>query len=223
VSILFHRVSPSGAWYFEGPRGEGRDTIGYEICESHYPPPPSDQDVYEDDELIEGGRSFEHFYDYHFRIAPNNKVMIPFLTSFAKAAIHMPALRQAVLWSPIRWAVDGGDSDDESETDEFVTEAFDYFQPPEKFNGWHLAWVLSYYCPGGQSLGTRANTEDSQRSARQIQWRVGEWRPNSELHSLFQQIGRQEHGEALTEDWYDEDFAHGLVPRRYFEYLTPGR
>jgi hypothetical protein len=38
IFIMFHLVSPSGAWYFEGPRGEGQDTIGYKVNESSYPP-----------------------------------------------------------------------------------------------------------------------------------------------------------------------------------------
>ncbi|KAF2257510.1 hypothetical protein CC78DRAFT_622562 [Lojkania enalia] len=213
VFIMFHMVSPSGAWYFEGPRGEGRGSTGYELDESSYPPlEPTEEDEYLDDEVVCGGRSFEDRYNFWFRISPNDNVLGPFLASFAKAAANMPDLRQAILWSPLRWDVDCGEDDE--------GESFDYFEPPKKFYPEYLAWGLAYYVPGvGSAFAT--NPGETKCKARQIWWKVGEWRPNPEIHSLFQQIGRQEHGEALKEYWDDDEFGQGLVSRDYFEYWTP--
>lgn len=46
---------------------------------------------------------------------------------------------------------------------------------------------------------------------RQIRWSVGGWRPSEELHALFREIGRLEHGEGLEERWVEEGFLEGLV------------
>jgi hypothetical protein len=44
IFLMFHMVSPSGAWYFEGPRGEGRALAGYELDDSSYPPLETTED-----------------------------------------------------------------------------------------------------------------------------------------------------------------------------------
>jgi hypothetical protein len=204
VNIKFHMVSPSGTWYFEGPRGEGRDLKGYEIDESSYPP----LEMTEEDEdaefaIQEGTRSFQSIYCFMFRMSPNNDILGPFLTSFAKAAANMPDLRRAVLWSPLRWDVYYEEDD------------FEYFQPPYKFYSEGVSWGLVYYMPG-ESESFQTYPGEVQSDARQIWWSVGEWRPNPEIHSLFQQIGRQKHGEALKEYWNDDEYSQRYVPRYYF-------
>ncbi|KAF2871533.1 hypothetical protein BDV95DRAFT_572233 [Massariosphaeria phaeospora] len=111
---MFHVASPSGAWYFEGPRGKSRDTIGYEVNESSYPPlEHTEDDECEDGEVKDSGfRSFEIIYDFQFRISPNENVLKPFLSNFAKAAANMPGLRTAVLWSPLRFDMNGREADE---------------------------------------------------------------------------------------------------------------
>jgi hypothetical protein len=90
VFIMFHTVTPSGAWYFEGPRGEGRESIGHEVNESSYPPLETTEEDEEDDhEAHDYGRSFETHNAFSFRISPNDNVLGPFLASFAKAAANM--------------------------------------------------------------------------------------------------------------------------------------
>lgn len=43
--VVFHMVSPSGKWYFQGPRGEGTDTPSFEVTNASYPPlHPTDLD-----------------------------------------------------------------------------------------------------------------------------------------------------------------------------------
>lgn len=182
VFIMFHMVSPSGGWYFEGPRGEGRESTGYEINESSYPPlEPTEEDEGLDLDAVEENWAFEDMYGYWFRISPNDSILGPFLASFAKAAANMPDLRQAILWSPLRWCVDGGEDDENG--------AFDYFEPPKKFYPEYLAWGLAYYSPGTSAF--KKNPGEVNCNARQIWWKVGEWRPNPEIHILFQQIGRK--------------------------------
>lgn len=214
VFIMFHIVSPSGAWYFEGPRGEGRESIGYEVNESSYPPlvtTEEDEGLHDDIEEC-GTRSFQTVSQFWFRISPNDNVLGPFLASFAKAAINMPDLRQAILWSPLRWDVDGGEDDEGA--------AFEYFEPSKNIYPNDLAWGFAYYIPrAGSAFAT--NPGETKCEARQIWWKVGEWRPSPEIHGLFQQIGRREHGEALREHWDDDKFGQRLVSRGYFEHWTP--
>ncbi|KAF2686377.1 hypothetical protein K458DRAFT_476867 [Lentithecium fluviatile CBS 122367] len=212
VFIMFHMVSPSAAWYFEGPRGEGREMIGYEVNESSYPPldtTESDKDW--DTEVDEHGRTFEHYSCSHFRISPNDNMLGPFLASFAKAAANMPDLRLAILWSPLKWDVDNGDSDEE--------EPFDYFEPPEEFYPGDLAWGLKYNARIGKAVFIR-RPEGGSREARQIWWKVGNWRPSPEIHDLFREIGREKYGEALKEHW-DDRFGLESFSRDDFNHWTP--
>jgi hypothetical protein len=231
--LMFHMVSPSGAWYFEGPKGEGRESTGYDVNKDSYPPlgTPGDDEEDKDDEDDEDDDEDEDVEDldcqevtkddpifddngsFSFRISPNDNMMVPFLTSFAKAAIHMPKLRKCVLWSPLKWDIDGDDS---------AGPTFDYYEPPGAFYNYTdcLAWGLAYYASNeGRSFDTNRGERNSQ--SRQLWWKVGEWRPSEELHHSFQQIGHREHGEDMKEYWDDEEFGQGLVHRGYFDFLTP--
>jgi hypothetical protein len=241
--LMFHMVSPSGAWYFEGPKGEGRDLTGYDVNKDSYPPlgttgggktDEDDEDEEDEDEEDEDDEDNEHDEDeedvdchevtkddpifdddgsFSFRISPNENVMVPFLTSFAKAAIHMPKLRRYVLWSPLKWDVDGNDSADP---------AFDYYEPPGASYNYRdcLAWGLAYYAPN-EGRPFDINRGENNSKSRQLWWKVGEWRPSKELHDSFQRIGRREHGEDMKEYCDDEEFGQGLVHRGYFDFLTP--
>ena len=39
---------------------------------------------------------------------------------------------------------------------------------------------------------------------RKLEWLTWKWRPDPQLHSLFQQIGLEKHGQELEEEWADE-------------------
>jgi hypothetical protein len=220
VSIMFHIVSPSGAWYFEGLRGEGRDTLGYAVNDASYPPlEHTDEDEDDEFEVEEcGRRSFEEHYSFQYRISPNEKVLRPFFSNFAKAAANMPALRQAVLWSLLRFDVDGGEPD---EREPFMLDYSEF--PRDRYQHGdleNLAWGLAYYKPNYRSYFTN-NPAEFFSNARRIWWKVGKWRPDPELHDLFQQIGRREHGKALEEHWKDERHGERLVTRIDFEDWRP--
>ncbi|KAH7131859.1 hypothetical protein B0J11DRAFT_599868 [Dendryphion nanum] len=208
ISVMFHMISPSGAWYFEGPRGEGRDSIGYEVNESSYPPlETTGDDLWLHDEIEENPRSLENGgHHLQFRISPNENLLCPLLTSLAKAAANMPKLKKLNVYSHLTWDPYCA-SDDE-------LEPFEHFEPPRYMydvnNQRGFDWGFAYAPPGHHSICPwNSFVEDEDRgeicSARQMWWRAGDWRPIPELHGLFRQIGYQEHGEALEEYWgYDQ-------------------
>jgi hypothetical protein len=217
--IMFHIVSPGGTWYFEGPRGEGRDTPCYGVDESAYPELPELDLTKESDcsngDWDEAGRSFEDTYLYYFRISPNNAVLRPFLASFAKAAAQMHDLRKAILWCPLRWDVDGGDDE------EWNYERFADIDPPappgrdseHSHSVDYLAWGLVYYVPCREAFGITAGGEDY--DSRRIWWEVGQWRPDPQLHHLFQKIGHGRYGGEMKEYWSGQDTNAGY----YFDFL----
>ncbi|KAH7079797.1 hypothetical protein FB567DRAFT_129202 [Paraphoma chrysanthemicola] len=213
IYLMFHTVSPSGAWYFEEPQGEGRDSLGHEIDETHYPPNAQEDVMTDCDDIFESDKYFESWGDCQFRIYPNEAVLVPFLESFAKAAAQMPNLKQAVLWSPLRFSPDGDDE---------LGPMLRYYEPPHQFYENHIAWGIAYETPGlpwGFSFSTKI--EDRDCKARRIWWRVGEWRPSKQLHAAFQQIGCHRLGEDLQEDWSHEKYGSALVTLEYFELFTP--
>ncbi|KAH4302897.1 hypothetical protein HBH64_055300 [Parastagonospora nodorum] len=209
VRVMFHMVTPSGTYYFEGPRGEGRELMGHEIGSSEeHPEYPSDDECDVCCTVREHSRSFEDWVSFQFRICANEGVLVPFLASFAKAAFHMPALKHAVLYSLLSWDVDGDDD---------YVDQFHYYEPPKRFFPDSMAWGLEYCAPGIISI-SMTNSDIVNLKERRIRWRVGEWRPDSETHSLFQRIGLQQHGPALEEQWTDDEFGSGFVTRDYFEH-----
>jgi hypothetical protein len=154
VFIIFHMVSPSGAWYFEGPTGEGRHTSGYEVNEVSYPPLEHTDDDEGDDWDVEDGerRSYQSNYDLQFRILPNEAVVRLCLANFARAAANMPKLKQAVLWSPLRWDIWG--------SDDGTRELFLLFDNQVPYNyRQNLAWGLAYYKPNYCSYFTKKPAE----------------------------------------------------------------
>ncbi|KAF2180483.1 hypothetical protein K469DRAFT_672349 [Zopfia rhizophila CBS 207.26] len=202
LDVMFHMVSPSGSWYFEGPKGEGHDTAGFKITNSSYPPleeTSDDKDM--DYELAESGDRRSTTDNSHFRVAPNDTTLGLFIAGFAKAAAEMPSLREAAIWSPLRW-YPGEDLEEE------------YDLHPQNIRT-SLAWGIAYIAPGGLALNTNPGENYSQ--ARQIWWKVAKWRPDPQLHDLFHQIGRQKHGEDLKEYWNDDEYGEELIDRYVFE------
>jgi hypothetical protein len=212
--IKFYMTTPSGNWYFEGPRGEGRDLPSYDIPTSSYP-----HDYLQDCDDDERRRSFETSAVYMFRISPNEQVLRPFLAGFAKALTNMPNLRHTALWTPLDLETNGYSDDDEGDAGGDDNTAFDYYNLPDSWVKGEMAWGLQYCAPG--EMGVVDQNPRRISESRQIRWSVGEWRPDPELHGMFQQIGREQHGEALEESWDDDKFGHGLVVRwDFFEDLT---
>lgn len=206
--IMFHIVAPSGSWYFEGPRGEGRGIRGFRLNEDSYPSDDEEETGCSSDEF---DRSFEH-YDYCcFRVSPNIEVLRPLLMGFANAAVNMPKLKQAILWAPLRWDPDGADDHDSSMFDYIHESALDYAT--------ECAWGVGYDYPGELPM-LKIGDGWRERYIRHLWWEVGNWRPDAALAETFHEIGRAEHGDKLKETYgYGED-SFGLADRYWIEEFT---
>ncbi|KAJ4356542.1 uncharacterized protein N0V89_004576 [Didymosphaeria variabile] len=104
LNTTFHLRTPSGSWYFRGPDGQGESDIGYAITDTMRPPfsDDNDEDIrWHDERRQEFAPSDSYVPMTTFRAVPNDHVITPFLSAFAKAASEMHALRAAVLWAPI--------------------------------------------------------------------------------------------------------------------------
>jgi hypothetical protein len=188
--VTFHLAHPKGRWYFQGPGGEGHDAIGYEVTDASYPPfETSELDLEMDALREERPCGCSTYANLQFRVVPNNDNLRPFLAGFACAAKSMPRLKEAMLWSPLSWEIL------EDYDDEFADHGID---------GSELLWGVAYTEPGRSS---------NKGPSRQFEWMVGEWRPDTQLRNLFHEIGREEHGDDLTELW-TEDVYDSLFPDR---------
>ncbi|KAF2821655.1 hypothetical protein CC86DRAFT_302458 [Ophiobolus disseminans] len=189
VSILFHMSSPSGRWYFAGPNGDGRDTEGYEVTEASYPPlmdTLAEETL--DEEAEDHGFQLSNVTCNKFRVQPNDEVLVPFLTAFARAASSMPVLKEACIWTKLRWDasdVEGYDEDDGTQ----------YAQWPDE----PLAWGITFHYS----------------KSRQLWWSTGHWRPDGALRQLFQDIGDKT--TELIEYWGHERYGEGLPLRPIFD------
>jgi hypothetical protein len=204
LSVMFHPVSPSGVWYFEGLHDVGVDE-GLEVDESSYPPFETTEDDEVADSQIEWDFQWvEHHVFAQYRVKPNNKTLVPFLTAFARAAALMPSLQEAALWSPLMF--------DPGSIEEY--EGFDYKEVAYAVED-ELAWGIAYAKPGIQAFTDILGEHFA--AFRQMWWYVGDWRPNPELLDLFRQIGRQEQGEQISMQWGDPFTNPGLPERSVFE------
>lgn len=203
VCILFHPSTPAGRWYFDGPQGLGHDHQGFDVNEQCYPPlEDSEADRALDEEVEDDGLDTEVVTSKQFRVQPNNEYLSPFLTAFAKAAAEMPKLKEACLWSPLRWQA--GDSYGDS--DEIGKEFSKWPDRP-------LAWGITYIAP--ENLGFHFEGKHF-CSSRQLFWTTGQWRPSDELHDLFGRIGDQ--NVELFEYWGFESYGkEKLALREVFD------
>jgi hypothetical protein len=198
LSVMFHMTSPNGSWYFQGLQNQGA-TEGYKVDENSYPPVTNEGKVHTEDREWNMRQKYIDWDDQsltQYRVVPNEDTLVPFLTSFARAATSMPSLTQATLWSPIDVCpveVDGN-SDDHQE----------------------LAWGIAY-CRAGIEAPLRDDPGEDFSDVRQIWWKVAKWRPDPELHKLFQAIGHQSPGEGLQEYWDDYQYGQDLIERGSFE------
>jgi hypothetical protein len=207
LSVHFYLASPSGAWYFCGPDGEGQDTEGYEITSAMYPSlNPISSDNEWDYEKGENGLHDWEGVAASFRVRPIEETLTPFLTAFTRAARNMHRLRRAMLWTSMTWAA--GDVDDTYDTSTFDAAA--------EISSWHtspLAWGIAFAQAGEEAFSTRPGI--SFADERQIWWKTGRWQPSPNLHQEFQQIGA-ERCNGLVEHWRDDEFGDGLVLEALF-------
>jgi hypothetical protein len=203
-SVMFHPVSPSGVWYFEGPDGEFSDTANYTITPDHYPPlGPNPTDAAHDASLSKQGPGEDISMGSQFRVTPHEANLLPFLTAFATATSRMPKLKHAMIWSPMRWDPDAPDPDERPAPNDEADDEEDEEYWPDPFQDAitdrQVAWGISYSAPipahRDPKWGPRPAT------SRQLTWQVLPWQPDAEVVELFRNIGREAHGEALEEEW----------------------
>jgi hypothetical protein len=209
--VVFHIVSPTGTWYFQGPGGEGHDLPAFEVTEASYPPFETnalDQEM--NYRLSEEGELWDDNFNIQMRVMPDDVTLRPFLEAFATAAANMHALKEAALWCPLAWEpyIDDEEDEEEVQTD-WIAE--------NTRNHRELAWGMYYLAPGELDYLKAASTRSE---SRQIIWRVAKWRPDAELHRLFQQIGSGKWNDELVENWEDEEFGEGLVDTDFFEDIV---
>jgi len=208
--VMFHMVSPSGKWYFQGPNGEGRNSVGFEVNDASYPSlEANDLDIRMWDELQrDGHRKCDQLTD-RFRIVPNDEILRPFLEGFARATAEMISLKEAALWCPImwdRWADDPFDSDEgEDERQKWLASK----------HRLRTAWGVMYLNAGEHKLRYR---RDLSLETPHLWWNVSKWRTDPELHDLFHKIGCQSQQVDLVEHWADDNFEEFLADRDQLEW-----
>lgn len=115
--------------------------------------------------------------------------MIPFLSAFAEAAARMPGLKDTNAWTSLVWYIH-----DEGLLDSWL----EY----EHVNDRSLAWGLAYDKP-------------SEGISCKLTWRVSKGRPDERLHTLFQNIGREQYGDDLVGRKFFSDYEACLAYRSW--------
>ena len=166
LHVEFHPASPSGAWYFQGPQGEGRHAIGYEVTEEHYPPFEENETDEEWDDTwdFEGGRQ-ENVAPDMFRMASIDDMIEPLLEAFAKALDSMQSREEAELFTYLSWCPS------EEREKEYPDQPLDR-EKKEKHR-----WGVRYLAGG---------TSD------RLEWQVGDWRPSKALLQLFNGVASEQ-------------------------------
>nr|KMM70264.1 hypothetical protein CPAG_06576 [Coccidioides posadasii RMSCC 3488] len=187
LRVEFRPVSPSGVWYFQGSRGEGRNTTGFKVTQEHYPPVEenADDERWDDVWAWEGGR-FENRCPNMFRIVPSDEVIEPLLEAFAKAMEKMPLLETAELFTMLTF-FPGGDTQQEYPDDEIDK---------------RYLWGLRYHFPKDNKSGPL------------LEWRVGDWRPSKKLLQRFHDLGSHKAGKPFQEKWLDWQYLDWSDPWR---------
>ncbi|GKT52869.1 hypothetical protein ColTof4_13158 [Colletotrichum tofieldiae] len=189
LEVKFHPVTPTGSWYFVGPRGEGSNVQGYPVDGIEY---SGGGQVIEGDTIIMGHAPCR---PSGWRLKPNPETLHPFLTAFAKAAAKMPRLKEAMIWSPIWWSPGS-----------HARARFSYHSSFDMMNNQRpLGWGIGYNAPGtdreSDGLDSAASEESDNENVRLFEWRTGSWEPSEELKDLFHEIGRKEFGDEFDDDW----------------------
>jgi hypothetical protein len=221
LNVMFSVIMPSGSWYFKGPLGEGRDTKGYRVQKKEAYPPMKNDDDNRVNKCIcgisgEAGSGTRRM----FRVTPFDETINPFFEAFANAAANMPKLKEALIWTPLYFSPEGTtDSDDEYEDiseqgKRYLSRRLSSYDLTtiSQYPNTALAWGIAYVAPNGVPF----DNGEANCPARQLWWRVGQWRPNPELHAAFQMIGKAQNESPPLEHWTDSVYGDGLVERDWF-------
>jgi hypothetical protein len=198
-------ATPSGQWYFEGPKGDRRDNMGSKGSNELYPPlADTSEDVEWNKDIEDNGLDTGSFDCRKFRVQPDNNVLVPFLTAFANAAVNMPVLKEACVWTLFLWGtsdLDGYEDFDSNQISKW----------PER----PLAWGITYIAP--YTFGFHPHPGQHFSQSRQLWWTTAQWRPSDELRYLFQQTGNKVI--RLIEYWGHEKYEQKLALRPLFDHV----
>ncbi|KAK2017524.1 hypothetical protein LZ32DRAFT_635174 [Colletotrichum eremochloae] len=189
LEIKLHPVTPSGSWYFIGPRGEGKDVKGYPVDGIEY---LGESQNTKGKTMIMGHAPCR---PSGWRLEPNPETLHPLLSAYAKAAAKMPRLKEAIIWSPIWWSPGN-----------HARPRFSYHSTFDMVNNKRsLGWGIGYNAPGtdieSNDTGSASSEYSDDGNARLFEWRTGSWEPDDALKDLFHEIGREKHGEEFDDDW----------------------
>ncbi|KAK1984194.1 hypothetical protein LZ30DRAFT_712144 [Colletotrichum cereale] len=189
LEVKLHPVTPSGSWYFLGPRGEGKGVQGYPVDGVEYL--ATNQNA-ESDTIIMGHAPCR---PSGWRLQPNPETLSPLLSAYAKAAAKMPRLKEAMIWSPIWWSPGN-----------HARSKFSYHGSFGMMNNNRsLGWGIGYNAPGTDKdcdgPDSAASEDSDDEDVRLFEWRTGSWEPDDTLKDLFHEIGREKHGEEFDDDW----------------------
>ena len=210
LNVAFHPVSPTGAWYFRGLEPESIES-GFEVTSAHYPP----YDTSSADEANHDDYDTYIEWDDHtcaqFRAIPNDELIEPMLTAFARATKNMPSLKAAVLWSPLQFLVDdvGG----------VYETIFRKSGDSEGFIERRLGWGVIYSAPCS-GVNSYPLLQGGPCMKRQLWWKVANWRPNPVLRGMFQGIGNSAYQSELIEHWNENADWTDLEDRPVFASCT---
>jgi len=98
----------------------------------------------------------------------------------------MPSLLRASLSTPLIF-----------QAGEEINEDYDNDYVPADFP---RSWGLTYVAPGSDAPWKLRKNLEVTSEAHRLWWDVAKWRPDEELHNLFQEIGRPHVGN-LIEYW----------------------
>jgi hypothetical protein len=158
---------------------------------------------------------------FQYRVIPNDRTLVPFLTAFAKAVTHMPRLRTYALWSDISFNIR---SDRTYQEAQFTTISGSFNHESLERLDWGVvcagAFWLGAICNDG--ICWHPNPKQSFTGQRQIHWRTGMWRPPKDLHELFRRIGAEQPGGSLLESFHEYGPCdhHNIFVDHSTEYFT---
>jgi len=198
LEVMFHPSRPDGSWYFVGPQGHGREAVGYDITAASYPPLETTELDIDMEELVTSGHlsNLPNGAQNQFRITPDEARLRPLLAGFSSAAAQMCSLRRAIIWTSLNWYP----KYDYAESQGWDSE----YQGPG--SNWRSNWAIQYSDQDNGIWGSPSHYLPSQQrnddpTIRCLVWMVAAWRPDAELRRLFQNIGREKHGNDLVEHW----------------------
>lgn len=202
LSVEFDPAHPRGTWFFQAPppfsssSASDNEQEGFTITQEHYPSfSRSENDAYWDDVFDDLGGRYENVAVDMFRVTPVDAAVDELLEAFALALERMPALKEAELYTLLKW----WPSQNAMET------YFEGDRVPLKAKNEELCGLRERhgvrYC---HWWGVKYNGVDSDEGKRpRLEWRVGDWRPCQRVLDMIHRAVAGSEGGDLVEEWLE--------------------